>query len=84
MTFSITMWIKEAWKQEVKLEGKSIKKEVEEALKAINVNIEFRENGAWLKRQQLEGEWKGIWKKLKRLIKKVQRPKKCKVKSMKK
>ena len=78
MTFSITMWIKEVWKQEVKLEGKSIKKEAEEALKAINVNIEFRENGVWLKRQQLEGEWKGIWKKLKRLIKKAQRQKDAK------
>ena len=28
----------------------------------MNVNVEFREDRAWLERQQLEGEWKGIWK----------------------
>ena len=33
MAFSSSMWIKETWKWEVKLEGKSIKKEAEEALK---------------------------------------------------
>ena len=62
MTYSSSMWIKEAWKREIKLEGKSIKKEAEEALKEIN-------DGVWLERQQLDREWKGIWKKLKRIIK---------------
>ena len=42
MTFSSSIWIKEAWKQEVNLEGKSIKKEPEDALKEVNVNVEFR------------------------------------------
>ena len=57
MTFSSSMWIKEAWKREVKLEGKSIKKEAEEALKEIDVNVEFREVKIWLERQRLKGEW---------------------------
>ena len=39
MTFPSIMWIKEAWKREVKLEGKSIKNETEEAIKEINVNL---------------------------------------------
>ena len=43
-------------------EGKSIKKETEEALKEINDKIEFRVDG-----EQLEGKWKGIWKKTKTL-----------------
>ena len=60
MTFSRSVWTKEPWKGEINLEGKSIKKELEEALTDINVNAEFREDGAWLERQQLEGEWKGI------------------------
>ena len=58
MVFSSIIWIKEAWKWEVKLEGKSIKKEAEEALKEINVTVEFRKDGVWLERQQLQGEWK--------------------------
>ena len=69
MTFSSSIWIKEAWEREVNLKGKSIKKEAEEALREINVNIEFREDIVWLERQQLEGEWKGIWKTIKRLMK---------------
>ena len=68
MTFSSSLWIKETWKREVNLKGKSIKKEAEEALKEINVNVEFREDGVWLERQQLEGKWKGIWKTLKHLM----------------
>ena len=51
MVFSSIIWIKEAWKWEVKLEGKSIKKEAEEALKEINVTVEFRKDGVWLERQ---------------------------------
>ena len=57
ITFSSSMRIKEAWKREVNLEGKSIKKEAEEVLKEINVNEGFREDGVWLERQQLEGKW---------------------------
>ena len=38
ITLSGSMWIKEAWKWEVNLEEKFIKKETEEALKEINVN----------------------------------------------
>ena len=68
MTFSSSMWIKAAWKREVKLEGKSIKK-FAEALKEIYVTVEFREDVVWLERQQLEGEWKGLWQKLKHLMK---------------
>ena len=63
------MWIKKPWKGEVNLEGNLIKKELEEALKDINVDAEFREDGLWLERQQLEGEWKGICNTLKRLTK---------------
>ena len=44
MTSSSSMWIKKAWKREVNLEGMSIKKEAEETLKEINVNVEFRED----------------------------------------
>lgn len=40
MTFSSSIPIKEAWKREVNLKGKSIKKDAEEALKEINVNSE--------------------------------------------
>ena len=39
MTFPSSMWTKEAWKREVKLEGKSIKNKREEAVKEINVNL---------------------------------------------
>ena len=45
MTSSRSVWIKEAQKQEVKLGGRSIKKEAEEALKEINANVEKMENG---------------------------------------
>ena len=69
MTFSSSICIKETWKQEVNVKGKSIKKEAEEALNKINVNVEFREDRVWLVRQKLEGEWKGIWKTLKHLMK---------------
>ena len=51
MTFSSTVCIKEAWKRQVNLEGKPIKKEAEETLKEINVNVEFREHGELLERQ---------------------------------
>ena len=68
-TFSTTIRIKEAWKQKVNFEGKSIKKETEEALKGTNVDVEFREDEVWLERQQLEGKWKRIWKTLKPLMK---------------
>ena len=66
--------------------------EAEEALKEIQVNVELREDGVWLQRQNLEGEWKGIWKKVKRLLKgkpencklkKKTMTKRCKVKCMK-
>ena len=69
MTFCSSVWIKETWKQEINVEGKSIKTEAEETLKEINVNLELREDGVYLERQQLEGEWKGIWKTLKCLMK---------------
>ena len=69
MTFLSNIWIEEVWEREVTLEGKSIKKEAEEALKEININVEFKEDGVWLERKQLEGEYKGIWKTLKRLMK---------------
>ena len=69
MTFSSSAWIKEAWKWEVNLEGKSIKKEAEEALKEMSIIVKFRQDGVWLERQQLEREWKGIWNTLKRLMK---------------
>ena len=71
MTFSSSMWIKAARKREVKLEGKSLKK-FAEALKEIYVTVEFREDVVWLDRQlqlQLEREWKGLWQKLKHLMK---------------
>ena len=75
MVFSSSIWIKEAWKLEVKLKGKSIKKEAEEALKEINVSWEFRKDGVWLERQKLEGEWERIWKKTKVLNEvKVRKP----------
>ena len=85
------MWIKEAWKREYKLKGKSIKQEEEESLNEINVNVELREDGLWLERQQLKKEWREIWKKLKSLIKgksnscklKRLKDKRCKVKCMK-
>ena len=51
MTFSSTVCIKEASKRQVNLEGKPIKKEAEETLKEINVNVEFREHGELLERQ---------------------------------
>ena len=69
MVFSSSIWIKEAWKREVKLKGKSIKKEAEEAFKEINVNVEFRKDEVWLERQQLEAEWKEHGKVLKCLMK---------------
>ena len=80
-TFSSNIWIKEAWKREVSLEGKSIKNEAEETLKKIIVTVEIREDGVWLERQQLEGEWKGIWKTLKHLIK--EKSENCKLKKCK-
>ena len=50
--FSSSMWTKEAWKREVNLEEKSIKKEAEETLAEINVNVKFREDGVWLERNR--------------------------------
>ena len=52
MMFSSSMWTKEAWKREVNLEEKSIKKEAEETLAEINVNVKFREDGVWLERNR--------------------------------
>ena len=60
---SENVWIREACKREVNLEGASIKKEAEKDLKKININVEFRE-GVWLEGEKREGEWKAIWKKL--------------------
>lgn len=57
MTFSNSKWIKEVLKWEVNLEGKRFKKEVEEALKEWNADVEFREDELWLEMQHLEGEW---------------------------
>ena len=56
LTFSSSLWIKEAWKREVNLEENSEKKGTEERLKKINVNVEFKEDGERLEIQQLEGE----------------------------
>ena len=56
MTLSSSTWIKGAWKREVNLKGNSVKKEAKEALKEINLNVEFREDGIWLERQKLREE----------------------------
>ena len=56
MTLSSSTWIKGAWKREVNLKGNSIKKEAKEALKEINFNVEFTEDGIWLERQKLREE----------------------------
>ena len=57
MTFSNSKWIKEALKWEVNLEGKRFEKEVEEALKDLNADVEFREDELWLEMQHQEGKW---------------------------
>ena len=69
MIYSESPWIKEAWKWEVKSTGISIKREAEAELSKININIEFREQEIRSDGEQLEGTWKEIWKKLKRMIK---------------
>lgn len=69
MAFSENIWIKEAWKREVRHEGISIKKEAEKALRKLNVNSEFREKGVSVDGDQLGGEWKSVWKKLKQMMK---------------
>ena len=76
---SSSIWIKEAWKREVNLEAKSIKKEAKEALKERNINVEFREDGVWLERQQkrlMKGNQKTV-------NERSTKAKRCKVKCMK-
>ena len=66
MTHSESAWIKTALRREFQKEGKSIKSEAEDALREVGENVEFCLDHVKIQGIAQAGDWRKIWKKLKR------------------
>ena len=66
MTHSESAWIKTAWRREFQKESKSIKSEAEDALREVGENVEFCLDHVKIQGIAQAGDWRKIWKKLKR------------------
>ena len=60
-------WIRVAWKNESQKEQISLKKEVEKAMRKVEVTVSFDE-GSVIIGEESYTEWKGAWKKLKKIL----------------
>ena len=67
MASSPSEWIKLAWKNEIRKEQTSIKKEAEKAMREVNVSVSFNEGHVTIDEEQFN-EWKTSWRKLKKIL----------------
>ena len=66
MVCSTSRWIRIAWKTESNNECKSLKREAEQALRKVGVEVEFREEEFWKDSEKIDKEWAGCWAELKK------------------
>ena len=66
MVCSTSRWIRIAWKREYNSEYKSLKREAEQALREVGVEVQFREEEIWKDSEKMEKEWAGCWAELKK------------------
>ena len=60
-------WIRVAWRNESQKEQISLKKEAEKAMRKVEVTVSFDE-GSVIIGEESYTEWKGAWKKLKKIL----------------
>ena len=70
MVTSENIWIKAAWRSETMKESNSIKGEAIETMKAFGKVLDFERESVILEREEINGDWKQIWTKVKTCIKK--------------
>ena len=86
MATSNNEWIKVSWRNEYLKEQTSLKREAEEAMQKVDVQVEFNIGNIKIGNEEYV-DWKAAWKKLKNIMKDGQcrnrresfREKKCKV-----
>ena len=60
-------WTRVAWRNEIQKEQISLKKEAEKAIRKVEVTVSFDE-GSVIIGEESYTEWKGAWKKLKKIL----------------
>ena len=65
-------WIRLAWRNETRKEQTSLKKEVEKAMRGVDVAVSFDEGAVTIGKERTT-EWKAGWKKLKKILNKGQK-----------
>ena len=60
-------WIRVAWRNEIQKEQISLKKEVEKAMRKVEVTVSFDERSVIIG-EESHTEWKEGWKKLKKIL----------------
>ena len=69
MVLSPSRWIRVVWKKEHNSEYKSLKREAEQALREIGLEVDFREKEIWKNGKKVEKDWSGCWKEFKKEMK---------------
>ena len=67
MAAATNKWIRVAWRNESQKEQISLKKEAEKAMRKVEVTVSFDE-GSVIIGEESYTEWKGAWKKLKKIL----------------
>ena len=67
MAAATNEWIRVAWRNESQKEQISLKKEAEKAMRKVEVTVSFDE-GSVIIGEESYTEWKGAWKKLKKIL----------------
>ena len=67
MAAATNEWIRVAWRNESRKEQISLKKEAEKAMRKVEVTVSFDE-GSVIIGEESYTEWKGAWKKLKKIL----------------
>ena len=69
MVYQNSPWIEAAWENEVRKEGKSLCREVNDILVGYNVNINVCEDGMYEDGKPILGTWRDVWNKIKKELK---------------
>ena len=67
MAIATNEWIRVAWRNESRKEQISLRKEAEKAMTKVEVTVSFDE-GSIIIGEESYTEWKGAWKKLKKIL----------------
>ena len=65
MVLSPSCWIRVAWERGYNSKHKSFKREAEQALREIGLEVDYREEEIWKNGEKVEKDWSGCWKELK-------------------